>query len=127
MELLNFRWAFLDIQNKADFRHASLRLVHEFRNLQMLEKSKNQNDEDFMKVYASKYYTIICWRINGKSYVLKFPKDSYNVLTFENYPNPDKVFHGQKATIYDTEIIIALHNKIADLYTGKNWGELENI
>lgn len=127
MNLLNFRSAFLDSQNKAEFRKAGLRLVHEFRNFQMYEKSKNQNDEDFMKIFASKFYTIIVWKIDKKSYVLRFQKDSYNVLTFEDYPNPDKVFHGQKASIYDREIIITLHNKITDLYTGKNWGELENI
>ena len=64
MSLLNFRYSFLDAQNKAEFSKAGKSLVSEFRNLQMKEKMDNQNDTDRIILGISKNRIAFFWTLN---------------------------------------------------------------
>lgn len=131
MTLSNFRFSFLDAQNKADFFKAGKSLVDEFRKLQMEEKMENQNDIDQITLGISKKRIVFFWILNDESRILVLNREDNNFTRKANY------FEGfvgafrdckmtDKISIYDTQIISELVKRIGDLFTGENWGEIYN-
>ena len=128
MALLNFRYSFLDAQNKAEFFKAGKSLVSEFRNLQMKEKMDNQNDTDRIILGISKNRIAFFWTLNNKSRILVLNKEGNNFTKEAKIEYFKEVFQNNKLTdkitIYDTIIIKTLIKKIGDIYTGENWGDI---
>ena len=129
MTLLNFRYSFLDAQNKAEFFKSGKSLVNEFRKLQMEEKIENQNDIDQITLGISKKRIVFFWILNDESRILILNKDESNFTQKINYfEGFVKAFQDCKMTdkisIYDTKIISTLVKRIGDLFTGENWNEI---
>lgn len=128
MALLNFRYSFLDAQNKAEFFKAGKSLVSEFRNLQMKEKMDNQNDTDMIILGISKNRIAFFWTLNNESRILVLNKEGNNFTKEAKIEYFKEVFQNNKLTdkitIYDTIIIKTLIKKIGDIYTGENWGDI---
>ena len=128
MALLNFRYSFLDAQNKAEFSKAGKSLVSEFRNLQMKEKMDNQNDTDRIILGISKKRIAFFWTFNNESRILVLNKEGNNFTKEAKIEYFKEVFQNNKLTdkitIYDTIIIKTLIKKIGDIYTGENWGDI---
>ena len=128
MALLNFRYSFLDAQNKAEFFKAGKSLVSEFRNLQMKEKMDNQNDTDRIILGISKKRIAFFWTLNNESRILVLNKEGNNFTKEAKIEYFKEVFQNNKLTdkitIYDTIIIKTLIKKIGDIYTGENWGDI---
>lgn len=128
MALLNFRYSFLDAQNKAEFSKAGKSLVSEFRNLQMKEKMDNQNDTDRIILGISKNRIAFFWTLNNESRILVLNKEGNNFTKEAKIEYFKEVFQNNKLTdkitIYDTIIIKTLIKKIGDIYTGENWGDI---
>ena len=128
MALLNFRYSFLDAQNKAEFVKAGKSLVSEFRNLQMKEKMDNQNDTDRIILGISKKRIAFFWTLNNESRILVLNKEGNNFTKEAKIEYFKEVFQNNKLTdkitIYDTIIIKTLIKKIGDIYTGENWGDI---
>ena len=128
MALLNFRYSFLDAQNKAEFSKAGKSLVSEFRNLQMKEKMDNQNDTDMIILGISKKRIAFFWTLNNESRILVLNKEGNNFTKEAKIEYFKEVFQNNKLTdkitIYDTIIIKTLIKKIGDIYTGENWGDI---
>ena len=128
MALLNFRYSFLDAQNKAEFFKAGKSLVSEFRNLQMKEKMDNQNDTDRIILGISKKRIVFFWTLNNESRILVLNKEGNNFTKEAKIEYFKEVFQNNKLTdkitIYDTIIIKTLIKKIGDIYTGENWGDI---
>lgn len=128
MALLNFRYSFLDAQNKAEFFKAGKSLVSEFRNLQMKEKMDNQNDTDRIILGISKNRIAFFWTLNNESRILVLNKEGNNFTKEAKIEYFKEVFQNNKLTdkitIYDTIIIKTLIKKIGDIYTGENWGDI---
>lgn len=128
MALLNFRYSFLDAQNKAEFFKAGKSLVSEFRNLQMKEKMDNQNDTDRIILGISKNRIAFFWTLNNESRILVLNKEGNNFTKEAKIDYFKEVFQNNKLTdkitIYDTIIIKTLIKKIGDIYTGENWGDI---
>ena len=128
MALLNFRYSFLDAQNKAEFFKAGKSLVSEFRNLQMKEKMDNQNDTDRIILGISKKRIAFFWTLNNESRILVLNKEGNNFTKEAKIDYFKEVFQNNKLTdkitIYDTIIIKTLVKKIGDIYTGENWGDI---
>lgn len=128
MALLNFRYSFLDAQNKAEFFKAGKSLVSEFRNLQMKEKMDNQNDTDMIILGISKNRIAFFWTLNNESRILVLNKEGNNFTKEAKIEYFKEVFQNNKLTdkitIYDTIIIKNLIKKIGDIYTGENWGDI---
>ena len=128
MALLNFRYSFLDAQNKAEFFKAGKSLVSEFRNLQMKEKMDNQNDTDRIILGISKNRIAFFWTLNNESRILVLNKEGNNFTKEAKIEYFKEVFQNNKLTdkitIYDTVIIKTLVKKIGDIYTGENWGDI---
>ena len=128
MALLNFRYSFLDAQNKAEFSKAGKSLVSEFRNLQMKEKMDNQNDTDRIILGISKKRIAFFWTLNNESRILVLNKEGNNFTKEAKIEYFKEVFQNNKLTdkitIYDTIIIKTLIKKIGDIYTGENWGDI---
>ena len=128
MALLNFRYSFLDAQNKAEFFKAGKSLVSEFRNLQMKEKMDNQNDTDRIILGISKKRIAFFWTLNNGSRILVLNKEGNNFTKEAKIEYFKEVFQNNKLTdkitIYDTIIIKTLIKKIGDIYTGENWGDI---
>ena len=128
MALFNFRYSFLDAQNKAEFFKAGKSLVHEFRNLQMKEKLDNQNDTDKIILGISNKRIAFFWSLNNESRILVLNKEGNNFTHKAKIEDFKEVFRNNKLTdeitIYDTIIIKTLVKKIGDIYTGENWGDI---
>ena len=128
MALLNFRYSFLDAQNKAEFSKAGKSLVSEFRNLQMKEKMDNQNDTDMIILGISKNRIAFFWTLNNESRILVLNKEGNNFTKEAKIEYFKEVFQNDKLTdkitIYDTIIIKNLIKKIGDIYTVENWGDI---
>lgn len=126
MTLSNFRWFFIDAQNKAGFFKAAKGMVTEFRKLQMEEKMENQLEDEYITLRISKKQIVFFWHHNNDSRVLVLNKEGENFtlsgeeikLVFIDTKIADKI------SIYDSKIISALIKLIGDIFTGKSWSEI---
>ena len=98
MALLNFRYSFLDAQNKAELFKAGKSLVSEFRNLQMKEKMDNQNDTDRIILGISKKRIAFFWTLNNESRILVLNKEGNNFTKEAKIEYFKEVFQNNKLT-----------------------------
>lgn len=131
VNLSNFRSAFLDAQNKAEFSKAGKSIVNEFRYLQMEEKMENYHNNDVMTVFLMKDSIIFFWRLNNYPNVIYLNKNSYNWYEYLEFMFLHERIYNQKIkekiSIYDSKIIKQLAKRITDLFTGKYFSEMPEI
>lgn len=122
--LSDFRWSFLDAQNKAGFDKAGHRMVSEFRRFMMDEKMENQNDNDYITLYSSKKQIIFQWSLDGDTFEIVLFKDAQNKASIK-LSNLPPVKH-DKITLYDKEIVKQISDFISLLFTGNDFDILPN-
>lgn len=123
ISLSEFRWSFIDAQNKASFERAGRKMISEFRKFMMNENSDEDN-EDYITLFVSKRLIIIQWEYDWYTYEVVLSRDRVNTAstTLSKFP---PIRH-EKITIYDSEIVEKISKFIGDLFTGENFDILPN-